>query len=333
VALQISVLDVNARRIGNFSRHNVWLQVRPGETVQCNGCHTPTPPTTTASGQSHGRTGAFNAFYAGATTGGQVFPNANATFVTNTAGDTMAKARAVWSCANEQCRSITPKSDVVFSDVWPTASDPHTDTPAMPRATDFSYPYTGANGLKTPPPLKNATTCSPAWTGTCRIVINYLTHIQPLWDLSRPDPVDATIDHKCTGCHTPTDAANATQVPAGQLDLSNSPSTDGNAGVRITSYQQLLVTHNAQQLNGTMLRDICLQTQTDPVTNVTTCVQFQTVTPVLSALNAAGSPFFGKFSTGGTHAGWLSPGELRLISEWVDIGAQYYNDPFAAPVN
>jgi hypothetical protein len=23
---------------------------------------------------------------------------------------------------------------------------------------------------------------------------------------------------------------------------------------------------------------------------------------------------------------------LRLITEWLDIGAQYYNDPFVAPV-
>jgi len=29
----------------------------------------------------------------------------------------------------------------------------------------------------------------------------------------------------------------------------------------------------------------------------------------------------------------LTPAELRLISEWIDIGAQYYNDPFVAPAN
>ena len=36
---------------------------------------------------------------------------------------------------------------------------------------------------------------------------------------------------------------------------------------------------------------------------------------------------------GGTHAGRLSPDELRLISEWLDIGAQYYNNPFDVPAN
>jgi hypothetical protein len=28
------------------------------------------------------------------------------------------------------------------------------------------------------------------------------------------------------------------------------------------------------------------------------------------------------------HAGILSPAELRLISEWLDIGAQNFNNPF-----
>jgi hypothetical protein len=31
------------------------------------------------------------------------------------------------------------------------------------------------------------------------------------------------------------------------------------------------------------------------------------------------------------HTGFLTTAELRLISEWLDIGAQYYNDPFVAP--
>jgi len=41
--------------------------------------------------------------------------------------------------------------------------------------------------------------------------------------------------------------------------------------------------------------------------------------------------FFSVFAQGGSHNGWLTPAELRLISEWIDIGGQYYNDPFVAP--
>jgi hypothetical protein len=29
---------------------------------------------------------------------------------------------------------------------------------------------------------------------------------------------------------------------------------------------------------------------------------------------------------------FMTPAELRLLSEWVDIGAQYYNNPFDAPL-
>ena len=58
--------------------------------------------------------------------------------------------------------------------------------------------------------------------------------------------------------------------------------------------------------------------------NVTTSV------PMSSA--GGGEPrFFSRFNAGGSHAGWLTPAELKLVSEWLDIGAQYFNDPFAVP--
>ena len=48
---------------------------------------------------------------------------------------------------------------------------------------------------------------------------------------------------------------------------------------------------------------------------------------------AASSRFFSRFDAGGTHAGWLSEAELRLIAEWLDIGGQYFNNPFDVPIN
>lgn len=69
-------------------------------------------------------------------------------------------------------------------------------------------------------------------------------------------------------------------------------------------------------------------TTTDPVTGVVT-TSFIPVAPSLAANNARGSTrFFSRFAPGGSHAGFLTPAELRLISEWVDIGAQYFNNPF-----
>jgi hypothetical protein len=47
----------------------------------------------------------------------------------------------------------------------------------------------------------------------------------------------------------------------------------------------------------------------------------------MAAGNARGSRFFNVMNNA-THAGMLTTAELRLLSEWLDIGAQYYNDPF-----
>jgi hypothetical protein len=53
----------------------------------------------------------------------------------------------------------------------------------------------------------------------------------------------------------------------------------------------------------------------------------------MQAGSATGGSFLGLFDQGGSHEGYLSDAEKKLISEWLDIGAQYYNDPFAAPVD
>jgi hypothetical protein len=53
----------------------------------------------------------------------------------------------------------------------------------------------------------------------------------------------------------------------------------------------------------------------------------QTFPPSMTAGNARGARFFTVMNDS-VHAGMLSTAELRLLSEWLDIGAQYYNDPF-----
>jgi hypothetical protein len=76
-------------------------------------------------------------------------------------------------------------------------------------------------------------------------------------------------------------------------------------------------------------------TTTDPATGVVT-TNTVGVPASLAAGNARGSTrFFTRFAAGGDHAGYLTAAELRLLSEWVDIGAQYFNNPFdpAVPLN
>ena len=53
--------------------------------------------------------------------------------------------------------------------------------------------------------------------------------------------------------------------------------------------------------------------------------------------SAAASRFF-QVLTGNSvgtvnHKAFMSASELRLVAEWADVGAQYYNNPFAAPLN
>lgn len=81
------------------------------------------------------------------------------------------------------------------------------------------------------------------------------------------------------------------------------------------------------------LQDVLVQVGTDPETGDPI---FATVT-VEASMSAAGAlasdEFFSRFEAGQSHEGYLSPAELRLIAEWLDVGAQYYNNPFDVPIN
>lgn len=353
VAFQISVTDSEGRRVAAFPRHNAWLSIRPGETVQCTGCHAnSTNVPAGQSGRSHGRAGSFNSVYGGATAAGIGYSGANLTFTAGAVGNTMAQTRGAWSCTNEQCASITPSVNVAFADVWPMGNDPKvTPTPPAVRMGDFALRYTGTGGLTTKVPVVDNSCYTIVWKNTCRITINYLEHIQPIWERTALADANGSgaIDDgdKCIACHNRADAANATQVPGGQLELTSDASDQNGAGIRVTSYQELLFNDIALEKLGNVLQDKCLPNAIviDPVTMLPICTQFENVSPTLVARNARGSRFFNTFSnnqclrSGVTvtctvdHRGLLTPGELRLISEWVDIGAQYYNDPFKAPEN
>jgi hypothetical protein len=323
VAFRMSVLDATARRITPVQ--GVWLQVQPGEVVSCNGCHLPQ-----AGAQqplSHGRSGLFASAWAGASAAGVPFPNTITTPITTgsgttlmpliptAAGQTMAQARMAESCANDNppCAQMVPSVNVIYTDVWTNPAD------ATPNPSIF-YRYDDSTQFHTPFPT--SALCITSWSSNCRIEINYPEYIQPLWDLARPNPAVAGVNNTCTqgGCHNPLNAAGAAQTPAGNLDLTSSASN--NVPQELTSYQQLLFPHNT-----------VIMTSTGPMPG-------PSVGPYLDAGNANGglsAAFLGRFATGSgsTHAGYMTPAELRLLSEWLDIGAQYFNNPWdpAVPVN
>jgi Hydrazine synthase alpha subunit middle domain/WD40-like Beta Propeller Repeat len=313
VAFHIAVLDKDGRRI--FPVHRNWLQLRPGETRRCNGCHQ--PPVGIAADVSHGRDGISASAWIGASNTGVAFPGTLATFSPNL-GETMAQTRGRTTCVSGGTCSQIPSVDVKYTDEW-------TDPVAAGRAADapFSYTYSGAGGLSTAPPTSAG--CTTAWSSTCRIVINYVQHIHPLWFVDR-------MANTCTNCHTTRDAANVLRVPAGQLDLADGDSNQ--EPLQKAAYRELLFSSDELQLVGGSLVPVIIST-IDPVTGLPVLSTSQ-VPASLAAGNARGSTrFFSRFVAGGTHAGYLTPAELRLLSEWVDIGAQYFNNPFdpAVPLN
>lgn len=331
VAIQLTVVDSNTRRISPLHRN--WMQLRPGEILTCNGCHNPNA-TAPAIPKSHGRSNLFAAVNPGAPASG-LFPNTD-TALQGNPNETMAQARARAMCRMSQGAACGPSVDVIFDDYW---TDPTTAGRAKDASTDYCYTagptdvgsdaadinikHACASKIETLAPTPP--TCESKWTSNCRIVINYVQNIQPLWEADR---LAGAANNKCITCHTPINATGQARVPAGQLDLSNS--ADINQPDHLTSYEKLLFPHIDQELNATMtaLQDVCLTL--DPVTGV--CITFATTSNSMNALNARGSRFFTAVNAS-SHAGFLTEAEQRLISEWLDIGAQYYNDPFLAPVN
>lgn len=311
-ALAVEIVDRNGRRIS--PRHQNWLQVMPGQEVGCNGCHDP------GSGLSHGRAVAFEPVHEGAPSTGVPFTNAVMSIIPDF-GETMAEARTRVSCQTD-CAALTPSVDLLYTDVW---TDPNVRAPDA----DLELSY---GDLTTAVPTSPA--CQSTWDSGCRIVIHYEEHIHPIWSVSRQtldeDEVTVLEDNTCTraGCHVPLDDQNMTAVPAAQLDLSDGQSPD--VAEHFNAYRELLFRDNEQELVNGALQDVVIEVGVDDEGNPI----LQNV-PVQASMSAAGANasgrFFSRFDAGGTHAGYLSPAELRLISEWLDIGAQYYNDPFAVP--
>jgi len=342
VPFTIDIVDVHAKRI--TAQHTSWLQLLPGETKTCNGCHT------TVNMTSHGRAGLTNPVNPGAPATGSPFPNTNPAIALTNAGATMAQTLALTTCtangltpngATTPCSQIL-SADVTYDGIWTVGTTP-------PQAdTKISYAYAD---LTSASPVTAATNPScVSWTAQCRVTLHYanasdaamrLPYIQSVWNAaSRTNVINGvTTPTVCSVCHDPVNAMAMVQVPQGQLDLTGSASNVDTTVV--TSYEQVLFAHNAQTLNMGVLQDLLVPAPgpPDPVTGLPTTIMVPvSLAPPMVAGSAAASTTFFRMFDGSfmdpvlDHTGFLSPAELRLIAEWLDIGAQFYNDPFVAPV-
>lgn len=320
VAFAISVVDASGRRIS--PRHQNWLQLRPGETLTCNGCHTANSEVP----HGHYRADPPTANN-GATTTGVEFPGTYGALWADI-GETMAQT---WSRHNE-IRRLSP--DVEFEDQW---ADPALSTPAPSYTLSYS-------DLETPAPV--LASCQMQWTAYCRSVIHYETHIHPLWSKERVilDADGMEMDnYTCTGCHAGTDSDGAVQVPDAHLELTDEASSDQPR--HLEAYRQLLATRFEQEIVDGVLVDRMVDTGEyqrdedgelilDGDGNPIPILARVPVAPVMSTAGAlASTGYKDVFAPGGVHEDFLEGAELRLINEWLDLGAQYYNNPFDTPEN
>ncbi|MFL6664982.1 MAG: hypothetical protein ACJ8G7_22645, partial [Rhizobacter sp.] len=287
--IALSIVDEKGR---GFQTHTNWIQVRPGERRTCDGCHSPR------------RGAALN-------TGAIVdsLPNGllDSMRAAHLSGETMAGTR---TRLDATLMSLMP--DPVSSDVW---ADP-AKAGVTPRSS-VALRYTS-----TPPSPEDLQTLVPV-----NGIINYPDHIQPLWTRSRGTNGVNT----CTNCHND---------PV-KLDLRANTAGTG----RVTSYEELLVgdpvIDQATGLPKTHLEEGVPVVDRGPAL-VDTAASEGEVTG-LARKSRLGEIMFGETLKSGAeartwhpnppagapnHGALLNAAEKRLIAEWMDLGGQYYNDPF-----
>lgn len=369
IPFTINLVDRDGRRIRG--RHQNWLQLRPGETLECNGCHRHAPAAP-AQPLPHGYRDDSTPLNLGAATTGLPFPGTDTDInpdenidedIIPLMGETMAEARIRMLCttgsdinyAQSTCPDLSPNVNLLFADVWANG--------AIPDVLDQRYASIPPSIPPVLPAVPVSAGCQATWNARCRIVINYEQHIHPLWSLPRTNA--AMEDRTCTGCHTNVDAASMARVPDAQLDIGDGPSTDESDHFK--AYRELLFRDNEQALVNGVLQDVEVEvqvevqdtdadgnllflTEIDPVTGETvlvlddagnpipimvtvTVLETVRIGPTMSRNGSRSGTFMSAFFPGGSHEGDLSAVELRLIAEWLDIGAQYYNSPFDAPEN
>jgi hypothetical protein len=284
----LSVIDDKGRAI---QTHTNWIQVRPGERRTCDGCHSP------RRGASLNNPSITN-----------VLPAALVASLRNAhlTGETMASTRTRQTPA-----LLNLLAEIDFTDAW--AADP-----AQARSA-LQVRYLGNTNS-----ADDLATAVPATSGTHRGIINYPEHIQPLWTRVRGVAGAQT----CVTCH-----AN----PA-QLDLRGTTSGTG----RVTSYEEVIMGDPLID-TATGLPQFRLQDGVPMIERGPALVETSS-----SAMNSAGQArksrlteiLFGETLLAGNaarteyptpaldHSTMLNAAEKRLVVEWMDLGGQYYNDPF-----
>jgi hypothetical protein len=284
----LQVLDASGR---SFQVHTNWIQARPGERRTCDGCHGPR------------RGGALNsgAIVNSVPTGWLASMQS-----AHQLGETMA---ATLFRMNVTTPVVNLTADPVYTDVWADTGK----TGVTARAA-LAIKYTG----------NAASTDDLATAVPVNGIINYPDHIQPLWARNRGA-------NTCTTCHAD---------PA-KLDLT---ATIGGTG-RMASYEALTVGPPVldpvtglpvfEIRDGSLVvkRGAALVTPTGSESDAVGMARKSRLTEImfgqaLMADAAALTTYPNPPASAPNHATMLNAAEKRLLTEWIDLGAKYYNDPF-----
>lgn len=364
VPFMINLVDATGKRIGG--RHSNWISVQAGEQLDCVGCHARDNPVDTG----HGRLDAAPpSAYLGAPFTGINAPGA----ITGQTMAESQPARTpsidlvyedIWTA---DTASKEPNIALTYANIRPEESTNLTPTSTMPcnepkelvewlspslcsgRSWDALCRIT-INYEQHIHPIWERDRQNCDATGEL-ITDNSCTHCHAR---DRMDPISMM-----------------PLTPAGNLwfspneDMANpgdySGNNTANAANYFTSFAQLLFGRWQWEINDmgalairTIMQEVQVEIDvprvdddgnpvldgegnqiidTEIITEVRDVpVPAPTILNTNSAQNRAA--FFNLFEgSDPIHSGLLSPSELRLIAEWLDIGAQYYNNPFDAPAD
>ncbi len=211
-----------------------------------------------------------------------------------------------------------------YTDYWTPLYNAQNNT-SLPSQAPISITYSGLSAS----PVKGPASCATNWSAKdCAIVINFPDHVQPI------------LTAKCASCHSGVAAA------AG-IDLSAAMSGEF---ARTMGYQSLMVGNPLLDANGKPIITINEDGELMIAREVplvmpghargSRLIERMFEQPLLAGASSTSRRAFCR--AGGTacvNSGIyqdhtvlpspLSAAEKRIISEWIDIGGTYFNDPYS----
>jgi hypothetical protein len=295
VPLAVSVVDARGAALQTLTS---WISVRPGEERVCHGCSAPRRAEPLNTGSEAGGP------WENSVSRYDALP-----------GETQAETRTRIGPPLGQMDALDLMPEMSYRDVW---TDPAQAGRAPDPEADITY-TTGPGGV-----LKDVAVPRDG-------IINYPQHIQyGLWERPRGS-------NTCTTCHAPPRTAGGLDLTR-RISGSDRRATDdeifNTTQGRLASYEALLIgrpvidaatglpevaMHDGQAV---MRREPALVEVGRAGEGARSSRLFEKLTETQMRSSHEHTPATFDHST------LLNAAEIRLLAEWLDLGAQYYNEPF-----